>query len=160
MRFRDIKKSEELLRLHGLSAPDPAAVKLEAELRAARRLCKQQDRYTRKIAALPPDKWPTPPEGGLKRGPKPDPFRSKCEHGLHAQLTKREFEQFEQLRKQFAPHLTRSIFLRYVLCEFLEKHRRKDCPIAPFSIDLERVDYRCKRGKAAVCAAPAAHMAA
>jgi len=147
VRFRDIKKNEELLKLHGHSLPDPEAVKLDAELRAARLLRKQQERYERKrLQFPPPGRLPQPPEGGCKRGPKPDPTRDKCEHGVHTQLTRRELSMFEQLRRQFGAQLTRSSFLRFVVCEFLETHRRKDCPTTPFTVDLRSVDYRCLRG--------------
>lgn len=146
MRFRDIKKSEELLRLHGYGAPDPAAVVLDVEIKAARRLRRAQERHARKLVSLPAGEFLASPEGGLKRGPKPDLDRDKCEHGWHTQLTRRESLQLEQMRRRLAPKLTRSVFVRWIVCEFLEKTRRKDCPTASFSIDLDCVDYRCKRG--------------
>lgn len=162
MRFRDIKRHEDLMKLHGYDLASPDAVKLHADIKRTRDLRKAQEKYQREIGNLPPlEKRPSPPEGGLKRGPKPDLFRDKCENGLHTQLTKREFQQFEQLRKQVGRQFTRSIFLRYVICEFLETHRRKDCPTMPFTLDLAAVDHRCRRGsREAVSAAPAVLTAA
>lgn len=114
---------------------------IDAQCKALARIRKRQASQQRKALANPQDPPPPPPEG-LKRGPKPNPFLEKSEHGLHTQLTKREKEGFNALRKRLAPHASPSVFLRWMVCEQLEKHRRRDCPTTPFIVDLSSLDHR------------------
>jgi len=149
VRYRDIK--------HTIASPYPreeveAARKLDAELKAEARIRRRQHKR-QKMALLNPDR-PEPinsPEG-RKRGPKPDLSLQKCEHGLHTQLTKREYQALEALRKERAPHVTRSTFLRFLISEILEKARRKDCPTMPFFVDLNSLHEACTLGRKAACA--------
>ncbi len=140
-----------MLKLHGFILPQPTEedVRLAAEIRVAKRLRNQQLKHARKIETLPPDQWPAPPPGGLKRGPKANPFRVKCDKGRHTQLTKREDDAVEALRKQLAPHATTSVFLRWMICRELERHRRKDCLTMPFAVDLNALDTRSQRAHGA-----------
>jgi hypothetical protein len=147
VRYRDIKKSAELLKVHGFTqaAPSKEDLRLAAEIREAKKRRRQQLKYERQRATLPPESLPEPPSCGLKRGPKPNPFLDKCEHGLHTNLTKREKQAFEAYRKQAAPHATPSTFLRWIVCKELERSRRKDLPTMPFGVDLENLDERQSR---------------
>jgi len=147
VRTRDIKNRLGIAYMaQGRGTPEEQAEaqKVEAQLRTMLRIRKKQERQQRQALATP-NAPPPPPVGGLKRGPKPNPFRDKCEHGLHTQLTKRERQSFEGLRKLLAPHATPSTFLRWLICEQLESHRRKDCPTMPFTVDLSNLDERQTR---------------
>lgn len=148
MRSRDIKKTLQTPRqLEAQFGPEEAR-RIEAQCKALGRIRARQAAQQRRQLANPDKELPAPPEG-LKRGPKPNPFLDKCEHGLHTSLTKREKQAFEALRKAKAPHVTPSTFLRFVICEALEKHRRKDLPTSPFTVDLDAVqDVRRLRGSA------------
>jgi len=144
VRTRELKLREGLNYLHsGLTQPTEEDFRVAAQLRAMHRIRKRQDAQQRKALANPENPPPPPPEG-LKRGPKPDPFRELCNKGRHTQLTKREDAAFEALRKKLAPHATPSTFLRWLICRELETHRRKDCPTTPFSVDLNDLDQRQK----------------
>jgi len=157
VRTRDIKtRLDTAYMREGRGTPEQQAeARAEnAQLMALARIRKRQASQQRKALANPQDPPPRPPEG-LKRGPKPNPFLEKSEHGLHTQLTKREKTGFEALRKRLAPHASPSVFLRWLICEELEKHRRKDCPTSPFRVDLFDLDHRQKRSVgAARSAAP------
>jgi len=69
---------------------------------------------------------------GQKRlvpGPLPNPDLERCLRPVSSVLTEREFKAF--LRHK--PHgWTNSKFMRAVLCQFLESHRRKDMPTQSF----------------------------
>jgi|GEM_PF-4394843 len=93
-----------------------------------------------------------------KPGIKPDPNRDKSEVVVTARLKKREWCELEKHRRLNGKNLTESIFLRFVICQFLEQHRRKDCPTMSFNFDLEKVDWRSKK-KAGTQSAKAANHA-
>src|SRR5438067_694941 len=86
-----------------------------------------------------------PPDGGLKRGPKPDPMREHATEFLSTVLSEREFEAFEHLRQQFRPKLTRSMFLRLIVCQHLEDKRLKHCPTNSF-MDAIRIAIETSPG--------------
>ena len=139
MRTRDIKhKLDTAYMSEGRGTPEQQAeaVKTEAQLRALARVRQRQNSQQRRALANP-DNPPPPPPGGLKRGPKPNPFLEKSVAGLHTQLTKREKEAFDALRKRVAPHATPSVFLRFLVCQELERARLKHCPSSPFVVDLD-----------------------
>jgi len=139
VRSRDIKKRlEQAYQLEAQLGHDEA-VRVEAQLRALARVRRRQA-VQQRAALVDPDTAPKPGPEGLKRGPKPNLFLEKCEHGLHTSLTKRERKAFQSLREAQAPHVTDSTFLRALICEALEKHRRKDLPTLPFIVDLEAVN--------------------
>lgn len=146
MRTRDLKLREKSNYLsQGHIAPTAEDLLVAAQCRALHRIRKRQASQQRKALADPSAPPPAPPEGGLKRGPKPNPFLEKSEHGLNAKLTKREKDGFEALRKRLAPHATPSVFLRWMVCQILESHRRKDCPTVPFAVDLDALEPRQMR---------------
>jgi hypothetical protein len=146
VRYRDIKLNADLRRLHNMVDPDPAAVELEKQLKAMKRQRKARARHQRTIMALPdPEQWPQPPPGGMKRGPKPKPFLDKCDQGWVTQLNKRETTALKALWRRQAPHVTKSTFLRSIVCRYLEDHRRKDCLTQPFAVDLTADDPRRRR---------------
>ena len=69
---------------------------------------------------------------GLTRlvpGPLPDPDLERCQHNLSTLLTEREHKAFMKLKPK---DMTKSTFLRKVLCLHLESQRRKDLPTMPF----------------------------
>ena len=113
------------------------------------RVRKRQAAYQRRVLENPDSPAP-PAHDRLKPGPKPNPFLDKCEHGVLAKLTKREHDAFLKLWKRKAPKLTRSTFLRSLICETLEAERRKDCPSQTFIIDLANIhdDRRTARERA------------
>ena len=148
VRTRDLKhKLDTAYMAEGRGTPEQQeqALKEHAQLRALARIRKRQFSQQRWALANPENPPPPPPSGGLKRGPKPNPFLEKSVAGLHTQLTKREKEAFEALRKRVAPHATPSVFLRYIVCETLERARLKHCPSSPFSVDLNSLEPRQMR---------------
>jgi len=149
VRTRELKQREGLNYLHsGLSQPTAEDFRIAAQLKAMHRIRKRQHAQQRKALATP-DSFPAPPPEGLKRGPKPDPSRELCNKGRHTQLTKREDDALEALRKKLAPRATTSVFLRWLVCRELESHRRKDCPTMPFAVDLDNLDTRSLRATGA-----------
>ena len=152
VRTRDLKhKLDTAYMAEGRGTPEQQeqALKEHAQLRALARIRKRQFSQQRWALANPENPPPPPPSGGLKRGPKPNPFLEKSEHGLHTQLTKREKDGFEALRKRLAPHAIPSVFLRWLICEGLERYRRKDCPTTPFAVDLDALEPRQMRASRA-----------
>ena len=152
MRSRDIKHKLDVAYMgnnSGTPEQRAEARQIEGQLRAMARIRKKQARHQLR-SILEPDKPLPTPIGGLKRGPKPNPFLDKCEHGVLAKLTKREHDAFLKLWKRKAPKLTRSTFLRSLICEALEAERRKDCPSQSFIVDLANVhdDRRTARERA------------
>jgi len=150
VRTRDLKRREDANYLSsGCLKPTVEDLRIAAELKALHRIRKRQARQ-QALALASPDNPPPPPPGGRKRGPKPNPFRDKCERGLHTQLTVREFEAFQAWRKSVAPQATLSVFLRWLICQALEKRRPRQSPeIAPFFVDLTALDPRSRRATGA-----------
>jgi hypothetical protein len=60
-------------------------------------------------------------------------------------LTQRESDELDALMDEIAPHATRSVMLRWVVCQVLEKHRNASKTPRPFVVDLARLDPRSKR---------------
>ena len=150
MRSRDIKtRLDTAYMAEGRGTPEQQAeARAEhAQLRILARIRKKQARQQIRALANPDN--PPPPFGGrLKPGPKPNPFLDKCNHGLHTQLRGREYKAFEALwKRQAPPGVTRSSFLRFLICEKLESERRKDCPSMPFSVDLHNLPKEARRGR-------------
>jgi hypothetical protein len=145
VRTRDLKRREGADYLYsGCLKPTAEDLRIAAQLKALHRIRKRQARQ-QLLALSTPDNPPPPPPGGLKRGPKPNPFRDKCEAGLHTQLTAREVRAFDVWRMAVAPHATRSVFLRWLICQGLETQRHKDSSAAPFFVDLTALDARSRR---------------
>ena len=65
----------------------------------------------------------------LMPGPVPDPDLERCLRNASTLLTEREHK---ELLKHKPKEMTKSQFLRKVVCIFLESRRRKDCPTMPF----------------------------
>ena len=155
VRTRDLKLRENSDYLsNGHMKPTAEDLVVAAQCRALHRIRKRQAAQQRKALANPTAPPPPAPTGGLKRGPKPNPDLEKSDHGLNAKLTKREKDAFQALRRRLAPHATPSVFLRWMICETLEMHRRKDCPTTPFGVDLFALDHRQKRSAGSARSAP------
>jgi len=145
VRTREIKTRLDTAYMLPAQHGHEEALRIEKQLRQLARVRRKQARQQARALANPDEIIPAA-KGGLKRGPKPNPFLVKCEHGLHTQLTEREITAFHALRKTQAPNVTGSTFLRFLICEALEKHRRKDLPTSPFTVDLQAAqDHRRTR---------------
>jgi hypothetical protein len=153
VRYRDLKKT--MVSPYPLEEVEAARIldaQLKSEARNRRAKIRDQKKAEEKSANRDrllnhePEPEPHNPSKGLKRGPKPDPNLQRCEHGLHTQLTKREYLALEVLRKKLGSKVTRSTYLRHLICQVLEKERRKDCLTQPFFVDLENLHEACRRG--------------
>jgi len=67
----------------------------------------------------------------LAPGPLPDPELDRCLHNLSTLLTEREFKAFMKSKPK---DMTKSLWLRGMVCEFLERRRVKTAPTMPFTI--------------------------
>jgi len=142
VRSRDIQKAAIL---EGTAPAIPAEdLLVDQQCQALARLYRAE---RRKNAKTPHEAkgLKLPPYKPLKRGPKPDPFRDKCVAGWHTQLTVRESNEIDLIQAQIAPNSTRSVFLRWLICEALEANRDKSIPRKPFEVDLSNLDRRSVR---------------
>jgi len=62
-----------------------------------------------------------------------DPELDRCLYNVSTLLTEREYRAF---MKDKPKHVTKSLWLRGMVCEFLESRRRKDLPTMPFAVVL------------------------
>ena len=65
-----------------------------------------------------------------------------CALSLGTMLTRREYRGFKKHLCSLEPRPTRSTFLRFIICEFLEARRRKDCPTRSFRLNLADIAGR------------------
>jgi hypothetical protein len=74
-------------------------------------------------------------DGNLRLAPGklPDPDLDRCLHNATTLLTDREWKAFEKSKPK---HVTRSTWLRVMVCEYLEKRRVKTAPTMPFQVAL------------------------
>ncbi|MEI9893189.1 MAG: hypothetical protein WDN28_04580 [Chthoniobacter sp.] len=67
----------------------------------------------------------------LVPGKLPDPHLDRSLHNCTTLLTEREFKAFMKLKPK---HVTKSLWLRGMVCEFLERRRCKTAPTMPFVV--------------------------
>jgi hypothetical protein len=90
-------------------------------------------------------------DGGerLAPGPLPDPDLDRSQNNLSTLLTDREYTAFMKSKPK---GMTKSLWLRGMVCEFLERRRVKAAPTMPFTIIsavTESADAAAREARAA-----------
>lgn len=69
----------------------------------------------------------------LAPGRLPDPDLDRCLHNASTLLTDREFKAFMASKPK---NVTKSLWLRSMVCEYLEIRRNKAAPTMPFKVEI------------------------